>query len=408
MEIYPPRPALLRARIGAHVRIPLYRNAYALIVNTGATGVLGMLYWLLAARLYSPEEVGTGAALISAMLLFSGATQFSLTGVLVRFLPRAASHSLVFGSYAASMGAGIVVTSAVLLLGRHWVPPVLRLPGWAGVWFAAAVAIWSLFVLQDSVLTGLRQAVWIPVENIVFGIAKILALAVFAKMELPWGVFLSWTVPVALSVLPVNWLIFSRLLPRHLAAGRAAFERFGRGQLWRFIAGDYIGSLFWQTGSTGLPLLVGSLLGNEANAYFAVPWAVVTAVDLVTTNLAVSLTVEAAADRSRFQEYARAMSRRGLGLIILGVALVIAFATPVLRIFGHQYAANGTTALRLLAIATLPKAVTILYLAACRVQRTTGRIARVEAAHCLLVLASAIVLGRHLGLTGVAAGVLMG
>ena len=33
----------------AHLRSPLYRNAYALMINTGVTGLLGVAYWLLAA-----------------------------------------------------------------------------------------------------------------------------------------------------------------------------------------------------------------------------------------------------------------------------------------------------------------------------------------------------------------------
>jgi O-antigen/teichoic acid export membrane protein len=403
------RPVAFGARIAAHVRMPLYRNAYALIINTGATGALGMIYWLVAARLYPPEDVGRGAALISAMLLLSGVTQLNLTGALVRFLPSAARRSLVFGSYAASVGTGIVVTSATLLFGQPWLPEVLRLRGWAGVWLVTAVASWSLFALQDSVLTGLRQAVWVPVENILFGLIKIVALAAFARATLlPWGVFLSWSVPVALSLLPVNWLILSRLLPRHLTTRRTAPERIGLRQLSRFVAGDYIGSLFWQTATAGMPLLVGSLLGNEANAYFAVPWAIATAMDLVTTNLAMSLTVEAATDQSRFGEYARALSRRGLGLVGLTAALVVTLAAPVLHVFGQQYAANGTVILRLLAVATLPKTVTILYLAMCRVQCTTGRIALVEGAHCMIVLALAVALGRHAGLTGVVTGILAG
>ena len=36
----------------AQLTSPLFRNAYALMINTAATGLLGVVYWLLAARHY--------------------------------------------------------------------------------------------------------------------------------------------------------------------------------------------------------------------------------------------------------------------------------------------------------------------------------------------------------------------
>ena len=40
------------------MRSTLYRNALLLVVNAGATAGLGFVFWVLAARLYSPAQVG--------------------------------------------------------------------------------------------------------------------------------------------------------------------------------------------------------------------------------------------------------------------------------------------------------------------------------------------------------------
>ena len=37
---------------------PLTFNGYALIANSGVTGALGLVYWLLMARLYPTAAVG--------------------------------------------------------------------------------------------------------------------------------------------------------------------------------------------------------------------------------------------------------------------------------------------------------------------------------------------------------------
>ena len=44
--------------IRGHLSDPLFRNGYALMANTGVTGLFGVLYWLVAARHYTFGGVG--------------------------------------------------------------------------------------------------------------------------------------------------------------------------------------------------------------------------------------------------------------------------------------------------------------------------------------------------------------
>src|SRR5262245_35120753 len=93
-------------RLVAHARTPLFRNGYALMLSAAATSGLGVIYWMLATRVYSAELVGLNSALISAMLLVAGVAQLSLVSVITRFLPRAgrASGQLVGSAYALTLG----------------------------------------------------------------------------------------------------------------------------------------------------------------------------------------------------------------------------------------------------------------------------------------------------------------
>ena len=85
-------------------------------------------------------------------------------------------------------------------------------------WFVVSTAAWSVFSLQDSALTGLRASVWIPLENAVYGVVKLGLLVVVAQTSLSDGVFTSWTLPVVALLVPVNLLLFRRLIPRHAAS----------------------------------------------------------------------------------------------------------------------------------------------------------------------------------------------
>src|SRR5215207_396021 len=53
-------------------------NSIALILGKVATMGFGFLSWLLAARLFAPQEVGLASGAVSAMIL---ATQIALLGV---------------------------------------------------------------------------------------------------------------------------------------------------------------------------------------------------------------------------------------------------------------------------------------------------------------------------------------
>src|SRR5260370_24573967 len=100
-------------------RDPLLRNGYALIINVGATSVLGLLYWILAARLYSPAEVGVGNAAISLMQLLAGiGGQLTFAAALARFIPRAGGGSkrLAFFSYLLAGTARALVSPVYMRL----------------------------------------------------------------------------------------------------------------------------------------------------------------------------------------------------------------------------------------------------------------------------------------------------
>ena len=141
---------------------PLSRGGLALLVNTGLTGVLGFAYWIVAARLFSTYAVGVAGALVAATTLFSGIGQLNLSGMLMRFLPRARGRSrkLVLITYAyAAIASGLL--AGISLIGvKFFASPgsPLRLDTIESVALVLAVIATAIFTIQDSVLIALRRA----------------------------------------------------------------------------------------------------------------------------------------------------------------------------------------------------------------------------------------------------------
>ena len=256
-------------------------------------------------------------------------------------------------------------------------------------------------------LTALRGVVWVPVENTAFGTIKIALLVLFAGAVPGLGIFVSWNLAVVATLIPVNVLVFRRLLPR-LRARRTEATLPDRRVLARFVALDYVGYLFMQAGTNALPLIVTARLGAEANGVFYVAWLLGGSLELVAYHFGTSLTVEAAADESRLAAYARQMLRRGLLLFVPAVVLLCVSAPLLLTLFGSDYASTGSDTLRLFAVAVLPKLVLTVFVAVCRVQRRVGRIIAVHASTSTLVVSLALVAMAEIGVAGVGVAYLAG
>ncbi len=392
-------------RFVTHLRNPLYRNGYALVLSSAATSALGMVYWILAARSYTDEAVGLNSALISTMIFLASVAQLNLVNALNRFIPRAGRATGRLAIYAYLISLAMALTTGVLfVLGIDIWAPALGFLGsrpFFTLWFTFAIMTWCIFVLQDSLLTGLRRATWVPIENTIFALAKIVLLIGFARPFPQYGVFASWTVPVVALLLPVNLLIFRRLIPRHVQATQGRAEPIVPVEIAKYVVSDYFGSLIWMATINLLPLIVLERVGAAANAYFYLSWTIAYSLYLVSRNMGMSLITEAAMDQTQLRVYSYRMFVQTARLLVPGVTVILLGAPYILRLFGNSYATEGTALLRLLCLSALPNIVTSIYVAIARVQRRMIAIVLVFTSLCALVLTLSYILLEVYGIMGV-------
>lgn len=387
----------------------LFKNAYFLMLSTGVSAVLGLGFWLVAARYYSEEAVGQGSAAIAAMRLLASITATTMIGAVVRFVPRAgrATGPLVWRAYAASSVVVAVAAVVFLLTLDLWGASYAPLGTAAmGTLFVLACVAWALLTLQDGVLTGLRKAEWVPAGNAVFSVGKLVLLAVFAASLPVLGIFVSWAVAIAFSTLPLGWLIFRRLIPRQAEADRDVEPPEPR-EMGRFLAGDSLGALFSLAMINLLPVMVAVNFSAAQNGYFYVAYTVGGTMEFMAINMASSLTAHASHDPRRLADGIRGALRRMTVLLVPVVLFLVVFAPQILAPFDEDYAEHGSTVLRLLALGALPRIVVELYIGVLRVQGRTGVLAAVQGAMCVLVLGSAAMLFTPAGISGAGWAVLV-
>jgi O-antigen/teichoic acid export membrane protein len=366
----------LRSGVLRGWRSPQHRDGLALILSSGLTSGLGLVFWIVAARLYDPATVGVNNTVLSAMTLLGTAAQLNLGNALLRFVPVAGRNvrALVVGCYATAVAAA-TLAGAVFALGASWWAPELH-AAFGGselvAFFTLSTPVWAMFVMQDYILPAIKQAKLVPLENLVFSVLKIVFLAGAAALGMWSGLAVAWVAATAVIVLLVS-VSLARVLPhaRHVRDDHrpAVTVR----DVACFVRADYVGTVFLLAAVFGLPLVVLARLGPGAAAVYGIAWQIAYALYLVVNGMGQSLVAHVAADPHRLEAARRSMVHKALALLVPAVVVIAVGAYPLLSLFGPAYAENGSVLLVLLVLSAIPNVVTWSTVWAARVRRD-GRV----------------------------------
>ncbi len=386
-------------------RAPQHRDGLALVVSSGMSSGVGLLYWVLAAQVFPADVVGVNAVMVSSMMLVGGVAHLNMSQALLRFVPvagTAARRLVVFGYLVAITLSGLA--GAGFGLGAiWWAPKLIDVAGYGTLvaFFAVSCPVWTLFSVQDYVLTAVGRATVVPIENLVFSVLKIGLLVAVIFAAVPGGIALSWVVATGLIVLPINLWLLVRLLPAHGVKTVDRAVPITVGAVGRFIGADYVGALFWQAAMMGLPVLVLDRLGAAAAAAYGMVWQFGLALYMVPSGMGQSMIAHSAADPGKVEQARRETVRRGL-LLVTPVALVLALGAPlVLAVFGPSYAATGAGALAFIALSAMPNVITAAATSTARVRQRRGVQFGVPTSLSVLTIGLAWLLMPHLGVLAV-------
>jgi len=365
------RAAKLILRLQHEFLAPLYANAYALILNQVFAAGLGVIYWALAAHLFSADVVGQNSAIISTMIFLSALAELSLKAAMGRFVPRAGHYvtRLILSAYTINISISLLVTLVFFALGNYFrfTIDLLEETRVLPVILIFVPLFWTIFTVQDGVLIGLRESKWVLYENTFFNVIKIVFLVVAFLIGYRYSLAASWFLPVPLLILGVNSLIFLRFIPRYRSENNSPASAITVKQVASSVAGDHIGNILSEACVSLLPLMVLNLVGESANAYFYQAWLIGNTIYLIASNLVTSFSVEASFNLQQIAVYSRRILMQKARLVMPLALVVLIFAPLILRIFGSEYASQGTTLLRWLAIATFPMMLNLLYFGYSRV-----------------------------------------
>lgn len=383
----------------------LIRNAIQLMSTTAATAGLGYVFWLLAARLVTPEELGLGAAITAVATAVSVSVHLGGGMLLVERLPR---HEGTAGWWSRLLALAVVEVVATVAVAAVAVLVLSDGTAFRGA-FAAPLNVF-VFVLGTCAWTGTNVLSYAFISLRRSGRGLLLNGAVSSAKLLIFGlltvsghdafsVFTSWAlagtagVVVGTALLPWWWGGVSR---PELARSRPAVRR------------EVAASFCWHhlTSCAGvlvpllLPVIVVMRISAADNAYFYTTWMVGGILLTVSQSVSSSLFAEGSWSATEIRRKMVTAIRLTAAILVVPVAVVLAAGGEILRVFGPGFAEHGTVLLLTLVVAAVPDAVTSLAVAVLRVYRQVRFAAGLNAAMSVLTLAGAWFLLPATGIVG--------
>lgn len=365
----------------------LFKNSIYLMLSTGASAVLGFIFWVLTARLYSPKEIGEATILISATGVISYLSLFGFNSTFVRFLPTSQrpNEKINTGLILVFSGALIVSLGYILLL-PHLAPTLsfVRHSLLKSIFFMLLSAFAAVNLVTDSVFIAFRRAKYnLLIDGFIQGGTKLLLPFLFLPFA-AYGIFAaSGTASFVASAASIFFMIRLFSYSPKLTVSRSILK-----QVFSFSFANYIANLLNILPPLVIPLIVVNRLGAANAGYYYLAFMVANLLYTVAYSVSQSLFAEGSYEDQPLGPLIR-RSGKILAAIVIPATIVLAVGAKwLLFVFGKNYSHEATQTLIFLALAA--PAVT-LYAASTVVMRIRREIGQ-------LIVANVIYAGLIIGL----------
>jgi O-antigen/teichoic acid export membrane protein len=392
-------------RAGTHRH--LLAGSAALVVGAAVQAVSGAVFWLVAARIDTTDDVGRATALFTSILFIAYLAGLGLQVSLARFAPGRdeESHAVFSWGVLATIASATVVASGYLLAVDTQATRALT--DWHPVLGP------GLFVLGavGAALTLIVDVRWMTVRRWALVLARITVVGVarFPLLLLPSGdhhtvhLFAVAALPLVLTgvggvlLMPRISGMRHRLLP--LPTSRRAAIRYS--------AVNYLSTLAYQAPQFVLPVIVLLSVDPDRNAAFYVAWGITSIVLYVPMAIGQALLAEGGKDGAELRGQVRVVL---VGTtVLMGVAAVVATVGRelVTVVYGSDYR-DAARILPALVVAGIPWAITSVYLTEARVMHRHVATVAITGVLTAAILAPALLLVPSDGIDGATRAFLLG
>lgn len=248
----------------------LISGSLHLVSSRISLAISGVLFWWVAARLYSVEAIGLGSALISASSLLIFFSSLGIAPTFIRFLPKEGDKGKLLGTFFGFSLFLLILFSLIFLLGLDSFLPKLTIlkTSFYPFLFLIFVISMQIFGILDSIFIAFKLTRLVLFKWIIQNFLKI-GLLLFVIPLGGFGIFSSNCLSAIVAIL-ILILYFIKRRPATKFKLKIDFSILKR--LFPFSLVNFLNAVSLSLPGMVFPLIIISLFSEREVGLFYIPW----------------------------------------------------------------------------------------------------------------------------------------
>ncbi len=392
-------------RAGSHKH--LLAGSATMVVGAAAQAVTGAVFWLVAARIDTTDDVGRATALFTSTLFIAYLAGLGLQVCLARYSPdrgRDAHTVFAWGVVASVVAATFVSFGYLLVVDTEATQALSDWHPVAGPAYFAATSV-------GAALTLIVDVRWMTVRRwaLVLGRVTVVGLLRFPLLLIPdrgnetIHLFVVASVPLLLTGV-VGVLAMPRVTgDRHRLFPLPANRR----EAIRYSLVNYLSTLAYQAPQFVLPVIVLLSVDPDENAAFYVAWGITTLTLYVPMAIGQALLAEGGKGGSELRAQVRVILLLTTALMTFAAIVAFVGRDLVTTVYGDDYAAAARV-IPVLVAACIPWAITSVFLTEARVLHRNVDTVAITLSLTVAILVPAVLLVPEDGIDGATVAFVIG
>lgn len=371
---------------------PLYRSSFFMAFSGILNAGFGFFFWMIAARLYTVEQVGLATAMISSLGLVLLFSRLGFDSSIIRFLPSEDREKVIGTSLIVTTVACVISGSIYILLAELLAPSMIFLkdPRYA-LTFLLIGAMNSVAGITGNVFVADRKGNLYFLQNLLTAvrIPFLLPFAFLGVLGIFGSVGMGFMVASSFGLLT----LYGSDVPIRLMVNLDFIRR-----SFRFSSRNYISSTLSVAPTLIIPIMVLDMLGEAEVAKYYIAFALGNLVLIIPGSFGTSLFVEGSHGEGLKKSVIRA-GGASLMLLVPAVLVLFLFGDRLLVLLKGEYV-QAFDLLRIITLSSIPMTVYYLFMSIQNVRMKVGSIVKLNALRCALLLGMSYVLIIRYGILG--------
>lgn len=370
---------------------PLYKNSFFLMASRVFNVACGFIFWMVATRYYSIENMGVATALISSLGLVVLFSRFGFDLALIRFI-KINDTGKVINTCITITTLLSIVAAIIYIIGAEIFSVSLsfiQIPEYA-VTFLAFAVMSSIVSTTGNAFIALRNAKHFFLQNVL--------LASRIPLLIPLAFMGSFGILGALGLANFFSALFGFFILKKFMHFDLKLDMSFIKESFRFSSRTYISDLLQYIPTLILPIMILNLSGEAQAARYYIAFAIGNLVLIIPETLSISLFVEGSHGKGMKENGLRAGTAIFL-FLIPAVFCIVFFGKFLLSLVGKDYI-GAFELLRVLALSSFFVAIYSLFIPIQNVSMKVDSIVKLNFLRFLLLIGLSYIFILKFGIVG--------